>query len=460
MEIQTFDSIIIGSGQAGNPLAFFLAAKGQNVALIEKGKLGGTCVNTGCTPTKTYVASARRAWEVNQASELGISTEKSPTVSLEKIWKRKEKIISSSRNGIQDGIESNDNITLFKGVGKFTGPKEVAVGNHRLKAEKIYINVGARPRIIPGFEEVRFSTNESILDLKEVPQHLIIIGGSYIGLEFAQIFRRFGSKVTVCEKGPRIIHREDHDHSEMIEQILESEGIQFELNANCLSGKNWGDSQVEVQMDCGGKERRIRGSHLLLATGRKPNTESLGLELAGVHQDEQGFISVDDFLKTNKEGIYALGDCNGKGEFTHTAYHDFEIIKDHISGNKKKKVSDRILNYALYVDPPFARAGMNKSEALRSSKKYLHAEMLMKDINRAKEKGETQGKMKVLVEKSTGLIAGAMVCGTGADELIGIFLTAMYGKINYEILMNSVQTHPTVAELIPTLLQSLQPLDV
>lgn len=459
MEIQTFDSIIIGSGQAGNPLAFFLASKKQKVALIEKGKLGGTCVNTGCTPTKTYVASARRAWEINHASELGVFTEKNPSISLEKIWKRKEKIISSSRQGIREGIDSNPNITLFKGTGKFVGLKEVTVGNHQLKAKNIYINVGARPRIISGFEEVQFFSNESILELKDIPEHLIIIGGSYIGLEFAQVFRRFGSKVTVCEKGPRIIHREDDDHSEMIQQILETEGIQFELNANCLSGKNWGDSQVEVQMDCGGKERKIRGTHLLLATGRIPNSDLLQLELAGINQDKHGYIEVDNFLQTNKEGIFALGDCNGKGAFTHTAYHDFEIIKDHISGNKKKKVSDRILNYALYVDPPFARAGINKSEALKASKKYLHAEMLMKDINRAKEKGETQGKMEVLVEKSTGLIAGAMICGTGADELIGIFLTAMYGKINYEILMNSVQTHPTVAELIPTLLQSLQPLD-
>lgn len=454
----TFDAIIIGSGQAGNPLAFFLAAQGEKVALIEKGKLGGTCVNTGCTPTKTYVASARRAWELSKTNRIGVDASINSEIDLKVIWKRKESIIGSSREGLEKGVEENDKISLFKGVGNFLQPNLIQVANHKLAAKKIYINVGTRPRIIPGFENTRYFTNESILELQEIPDHLLIVGGSYVGLEFAQIFRRLGSKVTVLEKGERIIHQEDPEHSKMIQEILEAEGIQFELHSNCLSGKNWGKSQVEVQMDCHGEKKAVRGSHLLLATGREPNTDLLQLELAQLTPDEKGFIPVNEKLQTAISGIFALGDCNGKGAFTHTAYHDFEIIKDHISGAKKKKISDRILNYALYIDPPFARAGITKTQALNSNKNYLFAEMPMSQINRAKEKGETQGKMEVLVEEKSGSIAGAMICGPGADEIIGIFLTAMYGKLHVDVLKNGVFTHPTVTELIPTLLQSLQPL--
>ncbi|TDK46692.1 mercuric reductase [Algoriphagus formosus] len=454
----TFDSIIIGSGQAGNPLAFFLADQGEKVALIEKGKLGGTCVNTGCTPTKTYVASARRAWELSSPKRIGVQASTNLKIDLKEIWKRKETIIGSSRKGLEKGMEGNEKIRLFKGVGKFLKPHLIQVGKHRLAAKKIYINVGTRPRIISGFENVRYFTNESILELQEIPDHLLIVGGSYVGLEFAQIFKRLGSKVTVLEKGDRIIYQEDPDHSQLIQEILEAEGIQFKLRSNCLSGKNWGKSQVEVQMDCHGEKKAVRGSHLLLATGREPNTDLLQLELANISTNEKGFIPVNEKLEAEVPCIFALGDCNGKGAFTHTAFLDFEIIKDHISGTKKKKTSDRILNYALYIDPPFARAGITKTQALTSKKNYLFAEMPMSQINRAKEKGETQGKMEVLIEEKSGQIAGAMICGTGADEIIGIFLTAMYGNLHFDVLKNGVFTHPTVTELIPTLLQSLQPL--
>ncbi|SDC59488.1 Pyruvate/2-oxoglutarate dehydrogenase complex, dihydrolipoamide dehydrogenase (E3) component [Algoriphagus faecimaris] len=454
----TFDSIIIGSGQAGNPLAFFLAAQGETVALVEKGKLGGTCVNTGCTPTKTYVASARRAWELTQSKRLGIHTSSTPEIDLKQIWQQKENLIDSTRAGLQQGLEENKQIKVFNGVGKFLQPNLIQVGDDQLEAKKIYINVGTRPRIIPGFENTRYFTNESILELKEIPNHLLIVGGSYVGLEFAQIFKRLGSKVTVLEKGERIIHQEDPDHSQLVQEMLEAEGVQFELHSTCLSGKNWGKSQVKVQIDCHGEKKAVRGSHLLLATGREPNTDLLQLELAKVNTDERGFIRVSEKLETNIKGIFALGDCNGKGAFTHTAFHDFEIIKDHVSGAKKKKIRDRILNYALYIDPPFARAGITKTQALNSNKSYLFAEMPMSQINRAKEKGEMQGKMEVLVEEKSGVIAGAMICGPGADEIIGIFLTAMYGNLHVDVLKNGVFTHPTVTELIPTLLQSLQPL--
>ncbi|WP_297337248.1 mercuric reductase [Algoriphagus sp.] len=454
----TFDSIIIGSGQAGNPLAFFLAAQGEKVALVEKGKLGGTCVNTGCTPTKTYVASARRAWELTLSKRLGIYTSTTLEIDLKQIWQHKENLINSTRAGLQQGLEENKQIKVFNGVGKFLQPNLIQAGDDHLEAKKIYINVGTRPRIIPGFENTRYLTNESILELQEIPEHLLIVGGSYVGLEFAQIFKRLGSQVTVLEKGERIIHQEDPLHSRLVQEILEKEGIQFELQSNCLSGKNWGKSQVEVQMDCHGEKKAVRGSHLLLATGRQPNTDLLQLELVHLTPDEKGFIPVNEKLETTISGIYALGDCNGKGAFTHTAYHDFEIIKDHISGSKKKKISDRILNYALYIDPPFARAGITKTQALSSNESFLFAEMPMSQINRAKEKGETQGKMEVLVEEKSGLIAGAMICGPGADEIIGIFLTAMYGKLHVDVLKNGVFTHPTVTELIPTLLQSLQTL--
>ncbi|MCR9084889.1 MAG: FAD-dependent oxidoreductase, partial [Cyclobacteriaceae bacterium] len=344
-----FDSIIIGSGQSGNPLAFFLADQGEKVALIEKGRLGGTCVNTGCTPTKTYVASARRAWELSQTNRIGVKVSINPRIDLAEIWKRKETIIGSSRKGLEKGMEENDKIRLFRGVGKFLEPNLIQVAKHRLAAKKIYINVGTRPRIILGFENVRYFTNESILELQEIPEHLLIVGGSYVGLEFAQIFRRLGSKVTVLEKGDRIIHQEDPEHSRMVQEILEAEGIRFELQSNCLSGKNRGKSQVEVQMDCHGEKKAVHGSHLLLATGREPNTDLLQLELVNISTDEKGFIPVNEKLETSVPGIFALGDCNGEGAFTHTSYHDFEIIKDHISGAKKKKTSDRILNYALYI---------------------------------------------------------------------------------------------------------------
>ena len=455
---QSFDAIIIGSGQAGNPLAFALAGQNLRVALIEKGKFGGTCVNTGCTPTKAYVASARRAWELKNAADLGIPNPKLEKIDLRKVKERKDKIVAGSHDGLVEGLRNEKQITTFHAKGFFLDQTTVQAGSAILAAPKIFINVGTRPRIPEGFENVNFLTNESLLELEEIPYHLLIVGGSYIGLEFAQIFRRLGSKVTIIEMSDRLISKEDPSISERIREILESEGIKVLCNSHCLEGKNNPDGGVKVLMNCGGEQKQASGSHLLLATGRQSNMDLVNPESAGLAIDKKGFVEVNDCLETNVKGIYALGDCNGKGAFTHTSYHDFEILQNQLFGDKSKKVSDRILNYALYTDPPLGRVGMTLSQAKNSGKEILYAEMEMSQINRAREKGETKGKMEVIVDSKTEQILGAAVLGVGGDEIIGIFISAMYGKLSYKTLMNSVQNHPTVSELIPTLLQQLKPI--
>ncbi len=455
---QSFDAIIIGSGQAGNPLAFALAGQNLKVALIEKGKFGGTCVNTGCTPTKAFVASARRAWELKNAADLGIPNPKLEKIDLRKVKERKDKIVAGSHDGLVDSLRKEELITTFQAKGFFLDQKTVQAGSAILTAPKIFINVGTRPRIPEGFENVNFLTNESLLELEEIPYHLLIVGGSYIGLEFAQIFRRLGSKVTIIEMSERLISKEDPSISERIREILESEGIKILCNSHCLEGKNNPDGRIKVLMNCGGEQKQALGSHLLLATGRQSNMDLVNPESAGLAIDKKGFVEVNQLLETNVKGIYALGDCNGKGAFTHTSYHDFEILQNQLFGDKSKKVSDRILNYALYTDPPLGRVGMTLPQAKNSGKEILFAEMEMSQINRAREKGETKGKMEVIVDSKTEQILGAAVFGIGGDEIIGIFITAMYGKLSYKTLMNSVQTHPTVSELIPTLLQQLKPI--
>ncbi|MBN3520594.1 mercuric reductase [Algoriphagus lutimaris] len=455
---QTFDAIIIGSGQAGNPLAFALAEQNLNVALVEKGKFGGTCVNTGCTPTKAYVASARRAWELQHASDLGIPNPKLDKIDLRKVKERKDKIVTGSHDGLVEGLRKENRINTFQAKGYFLDPTTIQAGSAILTASKIFINVGARPRIPDGFEDVNYLTNESLLELEKLPDHLVIVGGSYIGLEFAQIFQRLGSEVTVIEKGDRLISNEDPSISVRIREILESEGIKVLCDSHCLEGKNNPNGGISVLMNCGGEQKQVSGSHLLLATGRQSNIDLINPSAAGIEVEEKGFVKVNDILETNVKGIYALGDCNGKGAFTHTSFHDFEVLKNQLYGDKTRKVSNRILNYALYTDPPLGRAGMTLSKARNSGKKIWYAEMEMSQINRAREKGETKGKMEVIVDASTEQILGATVLGIGGDEIIGVFLTAMYGQLSYKNLMNSVQTHPTVTELIPTLLKQLKPL--
>lgn len=448
-----FDVIIIGSGQAGTPLAFKMSAAGKKVAFIEKKHLGGTCVNDGCTPTKAYVASARRMWDVGHGEELGAIIPDGIAVDLKKVKERKDAIVKKSTDGISKGVEEDDNITLFNGEARFTGKKTVSVNNTELSAPEIYINVGARPFIPDNFKELDYLTNESILQLEKLPDHLIIIGGSYIGLEFGQMFRRFGSKVTIVEKAPKIIGHEDDEISEQILGFLEDEGIEFRLNSKCVQGRKNNDGSVTVTLECEQGVPEITGSHILLAVGRKPNTDTLNPEAGGIEIDERGYIKVDDYLETNVKGVYALGDCNGKGAFTHTSYNDYEIIADNKFSDRKRKVTDRILTYCLYTDPPLGRAGMNKSQAKNRGYEIMEAKISMDKVARAIEKGETKGSMRVIIDSRTNKILGASILGVGGDEIISGILNSMYAGVPYTVIRDSVIPHPTVSELIPSMLE-------
>ncbi len=455
MSILHFDAVIIGSGQAGTPLVFKMAAKGKKVAFIEKEHFGGTCLNIGCTPTKTYVASARRMWDARHGEELGVMIPSGSKIDLKKVKARKDALIKSSVDGITLGVEKNENISFYKGEAQFTSHKTIEVNGEKLTAEEIYINVGGRPYLPEGFKGVDYLDNQSILQLEKLPEHLIIVGGSYIGLEFGQMFKRFGSKVTIIERGSVIIGREDKEVSEHIFNFLKDEGIDFRLNANCISGNQNTDGSVTVQVDCTRGAPEINGSHLLLAVGRQPNTDTLNLNATGVKTNKRGYIEVDDYLQTNIKGIYALGDCNGKGAFTHTAYNDYEIIAENKFDGKNRKVSDRILTYGLFVDPPLGRAGMTKKEALEKGFKILEGNRPMSRIARAKEKGETNGFMSTIIDAKTNKILGATVLGVGGDEVISSILNMMYADLPYTVIRDSVQIHPTVSELIPTMLEGL-----
>lgn len=381
--MENFDSIIIGSGQAGTPLAFTLAKEGQKVALIEKEHLGGTCLNTGCTPTKAYVASARRMWDALNGEAMGIDIPAGAKANLKKIKARKDAQLSKSAEFLKEKVDETEKLHFYKGEARFTGHKQVEVNGETLKAENIFINVGARPVVPDEFRKVKYLDNASILELEELPKHLIIVGGSYIGLEFGQLFKRFGSKVTIIEQGQTIIGHEDADVSDAVLQFLKEEGIDFRLNARCVAGKNNCDGSVSVQIDCKSGAPEISGSHLLLAVGRKPNTDSLNLEASGLKANEKGYIDVDDSLETAVAGIYALGDCNGKGAFTHTSNNDFEIVSQNLLSGRNRKVSDRITTYCLYTDPPLGRAGMSLDQAKESGKKFKVAFMEMTKVARA-----------------------------------------------------------------------------
>ena len=451
-----YDAIIIGSGQAGTPLVFKLASKGMNVAFIEKEHLGGTCLNVGCTPTKTYVASARRMWDAKNGEELGVMIPDGTYADLKKIKARKDALIKKSVDGITSGVVKNENITYYFGVAKFEGEKLVSVNDELLSADEIYINVGGRSFIPDGYKDVSFMTSTTILDLEEIPKHLIIVGGSYIGLEFGHMFRRFGSKVTVIEKHTSIIGREDDETSTTVQKFMEDEGVEFRLGAECISAINIEGGGIEINVDCSKDgDISLEGSHLLLAVGRVPNTDTLQLDKAGVKTNERGYIDVNDYLETNVKGIYALGDCNGKGAFTHTAYNDFEIIAENKFDGKDRKVSDRIMTYGLFVDPPLGRVGLTKKQAQDKGIDILYGHRAFSRISRAKEKGETNGYMSVVIDAKTKKILGATVLGVGGDEIISSFINIMYAGSSYEVVRDSVQPHPTVSELIPTMLETV-----
>jgi pyruvate/2-oxoglutarate dehydrogenase complex dihydrolipoamide dehydrogenase (E3) component len=454
-----YQAIIIGTGQAGPPLAKRLATSGIKVAIIERGLFGGTCVNTGCIPTKAMVASAYAARLASRAAEYGVVMSPPVTVDMKQVKARKDAISGQSNKSVESGLRNLANCTVYQGHARFESANEVSVGDLRLTAERIFVNVGARAVIpsIPGLDQVPYLTNSSMMHLDSLPRHLIIVGGSYIGLEFGQMFRRFGSQVSIIETGPRLIAREDEDVSSAILDILQREGIQVRLGTRCKSFARQGDETI-VSVDTAGAKSEIRGSHVLLAVGRRPNTDDLGLDKAGVAVDARGNIQVDDQLRTSVPGIWAMGDCNGKGAFTHTSYNDFEIVAANLLDNDPRRVSDRIPAYALYIDPPLGRAGMNETEARATKRKVLKGLRPMTKVGRAVEKGETSGFMKVLINADTQRIMGAAILGTGGDEVIHSILDVMYADKPYTVIQRAMHIHPTVAELIPTMLGELQPL--
>jgi pyruvate/2-oxoglutarate dehydrogenase complex dihydrolipoamide dehydrogenase (E3) component len=458
-----FDAIIIGTGQAGPSLAFRLAGAGMKVAVVERHLVGGTCVNTGCTPTKALVASAYAARIARRAAEYGVVIGSDIGIDMRRVKARKDAIVAASRNGLTSALENAANITLYRGHARFVSPQavEIAPDQHntgRLHAERIFINVGGRALAppMPGINEVPHLTNSSMMDVDFLPHHLIIVGGSYIGLEFGQMYRRFGSRVTIIEMAPRLVRHEDEDVSAAIKDIVEREGVEVRLNAECTSLAKRGD-EIVARVDCTAGAPEVAGSHLLLAVGRRPNTDDLDLDKAGVRCGERGYIVVDDQLQTTAPGIWALGDCNGKGAFTHTAYNDFEIVAANLLDHDPRRVSDRVTAYALYTDPPLGRVGMSLAEARNSGRRVLAGERPMTRVARAVEKGETQGFMRILVDGDSKEILGASLLGTGCDEAVHAILDLMYAKAPYTLMQRAMHIHPTVSELLPTILSDLKP---
>ena len=455
-----FDAVIIGTGQAGPFLASRLTAAGMTVAIIERKLFGGTCVNTGCIPTKTMVASAYAAHMARRAADFGVTVDGRVTVDMRRVKERKDAISGKSRVGVETWLKQMKNCTVFEGHARFESPREISIGSEKIAGDRIFINVGGRAVVpaMPGLEQVEYLTNSSMMQVDFLPRHLIVVGGSYVGLEFAQMFRRFGSEVTILEMGPRLIHREDEDVSTAIQEILEHEGIGLRLNAKCIGFSKRGE-ETWARVDCETGAPEVGGTHVLLAVGRRPNTDDLGLEKAGVAMDARGYIVVDDQLRTSVPGIWALGDCNGKGGFTHTSYNDFEIVAANLLDNDPRRVSDRITAYALYVDPPLGRAGMTESEVRKTGRKALIGKRPMTKVGRAVEKGETQGFMKAIIDAQTREILGAAILGVGGDEVIHSILDVMYAKAPYTVIQRAVHIHPTVSELVPTMLGELRPLD-
>jgi pyruvate/2-oxoglutarate dehydrogenase complex dihydrolipoamide dehydrogenase (E3) component len=455
-----FDAIIIGTGQAGPSLANRLAAAGMKVAIVERKLFGGTCVNTGCIPTKSMVASAYAAHLARRAADFGVTIDGGVSVDMKRVKERKDAISGKSRVGVETWLKHTENCTVYEGHARFESPREVSVGEDRLTADRIFINVGGRAAVppMPGLEHVEYLTNSTMMGVDFLPRHLIVVGGSYVGLEFGQMFRRFGSQVTIVEMGPRLIQREDEDISAAILEILEREEINVRLNAKCIGFSKRGEETV-VHVDCEPSATEVSGTHVLLAVGRRPNTDDLGLEKAGVALDGRGYIVVDDQLRSNVPGIWAMGDCNGRGAFTHTSYNDFEIVAANLLDHDPRRVSDRITAYALYIDPPLGRAGLTEAEVRKTGRKALIGKRPMTKVARAVERGESQGFMKIVVDAETHAVLGAAILGVGGDEAIHSILDVMYAKAPYTVIQRAVHIHPTVSELIPTMLGELQPLE-
>ncbi len=457
--MRDFDAIVIGTGQSGPALARRMASEGWKVAVLERKQPGGTCVNTGCIPTKTLVASAKVAASARRAAEYGVTLSGAVRMDMRRVKQRMRAISGKSREAVAGSLQKNENITFVRGHGRLTGPDAVEVGGEELRAKRIFLNVGARASRpdLPGIDAVPHFDNSSFLELDELPAHLVVLGGSYVGLELGQIYRRFGSEVTIVQRGPRLVPREDEDVAEAVRAFLEKEGISVRLDAECTSlGLRGRD--VAVQLDCAQGAPEVVGSHQLLAVGRVPNTHDLGLEEAGVEVDGRGYVRVDDELRTNVPGIWALGDCNGRGAFTHTSYNDYEIVEASLFDGGGRKLTDRIEAYALYTDPPLGRCGMTERDARASGREVLVGKYFMEDVGRAYEKGETEGFMKVLVDANTEQILGAAILGVEGDEVIHTLLALMYARAPYTLVTRSMYIHPTVSEFLPSLFYSLEPL--
>jgi pyruvate/2-oxoglutarate dehydrogenase complex dihydrolipoamide dehydrogenase (E3) component len=457
--ISRFDAIIIGTGQSGPSLAARLAGAGRNVAIIERKDFGGTCVNTGCIPTKTLVASAYAAHLARRAGDYGVTIDGAIGVDMKRVKARKDEVAGKSRRGVETWLRGLPHCRVIEGHARLESATAVRVNGDVLVAQQIFINVGGRAMVppIPGLDQAGYLTNSTMMEVDYLPAHLVIIGGSYIGLEFGQMYRRFGAEVTIVEKGPGLIAREDEDVTQGVRDILQNEGIRIELNAEHMTVEKRGGG-IAVRFDSADGAREVAGSHLLVAVGRVPNTDDLGLDRAGVKADARGYIVVDDELRTSVPGIWAIGDCNGRGAFTHTSYNDYEIVADNLLNGEHRSVRDRITAYGLFIDPPLGRAGMTEAEIRKAGRRALVGKRPMTRVGRAVEKGETQGFMKIAVDADTREILGAAILGVGGDEAIHCILDLMYAKAPYTALQRSVNIHPTVAELIPTILGELKPL--
>ena len=456
---ERFDAIIIGTGQSGPSLAQRLTREGLKTAIIERRLFGGTCVNVGCIPTKTLVASARVAHMARRAKAFGVEIGGPVAVDMPTVRDRKDRVVQQSNQGVTNWLKNMDGLTVFEGHGRLESANTVGVNGTVLQADKIILNVGGRATVpdIPGLADIDYLTNSSMMDVDFLPEHLIVVGGSYIGLEFAQMYRRFGSKVTVVEMGDRLIARDDEDVSAAVKEILEAENVDIRLGAECIAFEKRGD-QVAMTASCAPGPEEIVGSHVLLAVGRLPNTHDLGLDAAGVETDERGFVRVDDQLRTNVPGIWATGDVNGRGAFTHTSYNDYEIVVANMFDDDARRATDRITAYGLFIDPPLGRVGLTEAQVRESGRPALIGKMDMARVGRARERSETQGFMKVLIDAETHRILGASILGIGGDEVVHLLLDVMYADAPYTVIQRAVHIHPTVSELIPTLLGDLKPL--
>jgi pyruvate/2-oxoglutarate dehydrogenase complex dihydrolipoamide dehydrogenase (E3) component len=454
-----YDAIVIGTGQAGPSLAGRLVSAGMKVAVIERKRFGGTCINVGCIPTKAMVASARAAHVARRAADFGVRLSGAVSVDMAAVKARKDRIVAASRDPLEEWLEGMEGCTVYRGHARFESAHAVRVGGELLEAPKIFINVGGRAVVpdMPGLDGIDVWTNSTMMDVDFLPEHLVVVGGSYIGLEFGQMFRRFGSRVTIIEKGPRLIAREDEDVSTAIAEILENEGIEVRLGAECIGFEKEGNGLV-TRVDCSEGDREVRGTHLLLAVGRRPNTDDLGLDRAGIETDARGYIVTDDQLRTSVDGVWALGDCNGMGAFTHTSYNDYEVAAANLLDGDPRRVSDRITAYNLYIDPPLGRVGMTEAQVRASGRKALRGFRPMTRVGRAFEKGETQGFMKVLVDAETERILGGAILGIEGDEVIHSLLDVMYAGAPYTVISRAMHIHPTVSELVPTMLKEMEPL--